>query len=580
MTIKPPFFGLIAWPSLGLVVAFLGLAILANAFAAFYITQEHYVYAWDWGGYWMTYLSFSEQLMHDPVNALHWLVISIWNDDYKLLPVLPLVPFEWLFGPSRLTYILAITNIALLPGVLVMGLLAQRILQTKSPKRSLSLLVLTSASILALHSIWSPVLRGLPDVIGIVAIGGTLLLHFAKPLEEQRLNNLVWTGLLLCLLVLLRRWYAFWVIAFFPALAVAHGLNIYQRHGIGWQHYMTITRNTVIIGLTFILALFTISAPFALRAIRTDYSDIYSAWRASTSLLEAAKLLPRDFGWIVIIGGLAGLAWLTVRKETRVVGSFLISQLLIVFVLFARTQDFGVQHHYLLVPGIALGIAVVVGSFWAQIKNDMWRAASVGFVFTVLLANSAAAFFPGAARVADILGSLVPQARYYPLIRNDLAVLERLLNRLDKLELDQRGDIYILASSQLLNSNVMYSACQFGPQRRFICDRILNTNDVDKRDGFPRQFLHAHYLVVASPTQYHQRAKDQRVIGVLAREVMEGHGVGASFHRLPVEFKLDKGVTAWVFEKIRPFERTDLDALADEFIGYYPDKRDIFKTAD
>ena len=95
--------------------------------------------------------------------------------------------------------------------------------------------------------------------------------------------------------------------------------------------------------------------------------------------------------------------------------------------------------------------------------------------------------------------------------------------------------------SVILNSAILQNACKFDPKRRLFCDRILQTNDVDKRDGFPRQFLDATYLVVASPTQYHLRADDQRVIGVLVREVMAGHGIGASFQCLPGEFKLDSG---------------------------------------
>jgi hypothetical protein len=102
-----------------------------------------------------------------------------------------------------------------------MGLLAQRILPQQFAKASLSPLVLATASVLALHPLWAPVLRGLPDVLGVLVIGSILLLHFAKPLAEQRPARLVTIGLLLCLLVLLRRWYAFWVVAFFPALAVA-----------------------------------------------------------------------------------------------------------------------------------------------------------------------------------------------------------------------------------------------------------------------------------------------------------------------------------------------------------------------
>ena len=377
--------------------------------------------------------------------------------------------------------------------------------------------------------------------------------------------------------MLLRRWYAFWVVSFFPALAAAQCLDIYQRHGGVWRQYVTTIRNAVVIGLTFTLALFAIATPLVLRIIRTDYSDIYSAYRSSSSLLEAAEPLPLYFGWCVITCGLLGLAWLTVRKDTRVVGSFLIMQSFIIFGLFARTQDFGIQHYYLLVPGIALGIAVMIIGLWTQITTGWWRAASIGLVFAALLASSATIFYPRAASVSDILGNLVPQNRFYPLVRNDLDVLSHLLDRLDELELEQLGGIYVLASSYTLNSTILQVACKYDPKRQFFCDRILQTNDVDKRDGFPILFLDASYLVVASPTQYHLRAEDQRMIGVLAREVMAGHGIGASFQRLPGEFKLDSGVTVWVFAKVRPFEKMDLTALVNEFSGYYPQMRHDLK---
>ena len=248
-------------------------------------------------------------------------------------------------------------------------------------------------------------------------------------------------------------------------------------------------------------------------------------------------------------------------------------QSFIVFVLFLADSRFSPQHYYLLIPGIALGIAVMVLVLWSQITNRLWRAASIGLVFTALLASSATALL---SRIGH-LGSLVPQFKFYPQVRNDLNVLSRLLDRLDELELEQRGDIYVLASSTLLNSAILQNACKLDPKRRLFCDRILDSNDVDKRDGFPRQFLDASYLVVASPTQYHMRAEDQRVIGVLAREVMAGHGIGTSFQRLPEEFKLDSGVTVWVFGKVRPFEKMDLNALVNEFSGYYPQMRHDLK---
>lgn len=562
----------------GAVVAFLSLAVLANAFAAYYVAQERYVYYWDWSGYWVMYRDVTAALAQHPVATLGSLIGSIRRDDYNPLSVLPLVPSGWLFGTGRLPYILAITNLYLLPAVLVMGLLVQRALYPYSPRRPFSPFVLTIASLLMLHTLWAAVLRGFPDVVGVALIGGILLLHFAKPLAEQDVGRLIATGLLLCLLVLLRRWYLYWAVAFFPALAVAHGLAVYQQHGLAWRRYLPASRNAVIIGLTFTLALLGLATPFALRAIQTDYSDIYSAYRYNSSLVEVAGLLARMFGWVEIVAGLAGLAWLTVRKETRVAGSFLLVQFFTVFVLFARTQVFGVQHVYLLIPGIAAGIAVVVIGLWERIANGLWRTASVGLVLAALLVSSVTAFTPGAVSIADHLGSLLPSRRFYPLVRPDIDVLENLLARVEALELKQPGDTYVLASSDVLNSSILQNACKFGSRPRSFCNRILNTNNVDKSDGFPRQILQATYLVAASPTQYHLRPDDQRVIGVLAREVIEGHGIGASFQRLPGEFTLDNGVTAWIYAKVRPFERSDLDALEDEFNGYYPGRQHLFSV--
>ncbi len=559
---------------------FLALIILANVFTIYFVTQERYVYYWDWAGYWLKYIDLSTSLTQQPGNTLDAMIDSVRNDDYNPLPVLPLVPFAWLFGTSRLSYILAITNIALLPSVFIIVLLAQRILSQQFSKPSFSSLILAGTSVLMLHPLWVPVLRGMPDVLGILVIGSILLLHFAKPLAEQKLSHLVTTGLLLCLLVLLRRWYAFWVVSFFPALAVAQCLDIYQQHGVIWRQYLITIRNAVIIGLTFSIALFTIATPLILRILHTDYADIYSAYKSSNSLLESAEKLIPYFGWSVIICGLSGLVWLAVRKDTRVVGSFLIIQLFIVFGLFLRTQDFGMQHYYLLIPCLSLGIAVMITGLWTQISNGLWRLVSVGFVFAMLITNFTTAFIPKASNVSNILGSFVPQARFYPLIRHDLDELGHLLTHLDKLEAKQQGDIYVLASSFTLNSQILDVSCRFGTQQWNFCNHILNTNDVDKRDGFPRQFLHAHYLIVASPTQYHLRAEDQRVVGVLLREVMEKHGIGVSFQRLPEEFRLDNEITVWIYEKVKPFEKADLDMLANEFVEYYPHRQHIFNTID
>lgn len=556
----------------------LGLAILANIFAFYFVTHERFIYYWDYSGYWTQSVEISASLLQRPLAALHSVMHSVRFSDYNPLPVLPLAPFEWLFGTSRLAYILAITNIFVLPCALVMILLVRRIFLKARLEGSAWAFIAPGVSVLLLQVLWAPVLRGYPDVAGCVIIGGIFLLHFSGPFAEQGFKNLVATGLLLCVLVLLRRWYAYWVVTFFPALALAHAIDLCGPHGFPWRRYMRIVRNAAVIGVTFLFSLFVLAAPFALRAIQTDYSDIYSAYRHSKSLFDAASHLSHYFGWAEIVCCLAGLAWLTVRKDTRVVGSLLATQSIMIFALFARTQDFGIHHCYLFFPVVALGIEVIATGCWMLIRNGLIRAGAVGILFSVLIASSAVTFCPNAAGVSNLLDGLTPKVRCYPLVRNDMDALAHLLDRLDQLESTVEGDIYVLASSEVLNSSILHVACQFDPKRWSLYKHILNSNDVDKRDGFPHQLLHARYLVVAKPIQYHLAAEDQRVIGVLASDVLDGRGIGASFERLPDELELDNNVTVYLFKKVRPLSNTDLDALSDEFGRYYPNHRDIFRV--
>jgi len=114
-------------------------------------------------------------------------------------------------------------------------------------------------------------------------------------------------------------------------------------------------------------------------------------------------------------------------------------------------------------------------------------------------------------------------------------------------------------------------------RRTSYIEKIFSTNDVDKRDGFPQQFLTAQYVIVADPIQYHLNSYDQRIVGVPAELVLKGEGIGASFEKLPYEFNLDENVKAYIYKKIKPFTNLDLEALSKLFKDYYPDRQNIYE---
>jgi hypothetical protein len=526
------------------------LVLLANAFAVSYVLREKTIYYWDTAGYWQDYGSIGQLLAHNLSHAFANIKWSIAHQDYNLLPVVPLAPVEWAFGPGRLAYILALTNISLVSAALLLAVLARRMIGALSGP----LFVVGLGALLALHVLWAPTLRGLPDVLGVTVACGILLLHFGKPLAEQGPARFATTGLLLCLLVLVRRWYLFWAVGFFPAALVAQSLASMQSVR-DWRRFGFVAGALILVGVTFTTAFVLAAWPLLVKIAFTDYSNIYAAYHVSHTPIGTVKRIVEHFGSAIFTISLAGLIWLTVRRQTRAFGVFLLLQAIIVVALFTRVQDFGVQHFYLLVPAAGIGLVAAMAGIWTAQASVIWRSVGVAGISGAVVLSSIVVF---ASRPLDA-GPFLPRVLFAPMVRNDLGELDRLLDALDALP---SGQVYLVASSDVLNWSVLQNACR---QRHHAhCERIEVTQEVDARDGFPSKFLTASYVIVATPTQYHLDPAGQREIGVLANDVQNSSGVGESFVRLPGVYNFDYGAHASIYRKTAPLRPGSLVALRQE----------------
>src|SRR5690349_10642648 len=85
------------------VVAALGLLIAANLFAAAYVSSERFIYVWDYSLYWQKFGLLGDMVRTKPATAFPYIAWSIGNEDYTVLPLVPLIPFEFAFGDGRLS---------------------------------------------------------------------------------------------------------------------------------------------------------------------------------------------------------------------------------------------------------------------------------------------------------------------------------------------------------------------------------------------------------------------------------------------------------------------------------------------
>jgi hypothetical protein len=212
--------------------------------------------------------------------------------------------------------------------------------------------------------------------------------------------------------------------------------------------------------------------------------------------------------------------------------------------------------------------------------NGLHRSLLAWGLAAALVFNWLAYFFPKPLTESAVARTFTSSVNHVPVVRDDIPEIDRLLGVLADVAADPADRVYVLASSATLNCHILHYAYLKLNRHEAIGRKILWTNDVDKRDGFPRQFLTAQYLVVADPIQHHLKAHEQRIVIVLAESILLQRNVGRAFERLPHEFTLRDGaerVRVYIYKKTGELQRSDLDALSEALRKFHPDRESVYK---
>lgn len=558
--------------------ALLGFLVVANLSAYFFVSNERWLYSWDHVGYWDRSSTLAELLSFTPYEALKRIVYSVWYDDYNLVPAIPISILMSLLNDSRLTYILGIVNLYAVPVLLTLMMLYRVFWKDRDGQDSSFVELVPIVVVLTFPLFWVPILAGYLDVGGLVIINLTLLLYFSTPLLEQRLKELIAIGVLLSILVLFRRWYAFWSVSFLITILLEAIILAYIQRRLGLRGIWQALRPFVTISTAAASFLVLAAWPLVQRMLHTDYADIYSAYKETYGIFSILEVITNYFG--LFYSGVFVLSSLILlfAPRTRRIVVLLCVQLGILIVHFSSMQDFDSHQYYLLQPAVLLIISLGIGRI-IYLYSNTWARTATALLYLTPAVVSCLAVFVVHAKPHTLIDQIVPSPRVYPKVRNDFTEIQRMLSVLDAHLANSNAHVYMLASSENLNNSLLrfVNKSVDATSAKFeSVTRVLPVSDVDKRDGFPSSLLQAQYVLVAWPVQYHLRPEDQRVIGLPADAIYNSRNIGKAFRKLPYTFVLDRGVQAFLFEKTRPISTEELRVLCEQFRQAYPDRPDLF----
>ena len=542
-----------------------GLIIIAALYvywAGLFVRAEHTIWGWDFSGFWRLSAGLVALEKHSIGRAILGFGLSM-RFDYNDLTLLPSALVMAIWGTSRFCYVIANAIFLNIPSALLcLGLLV-RINAATWAHAAFALLAFLA--LVAAPLPWMVTLTGMSDVGGLIMAAVATSLAMRTELRSKDTIRWLALGAALALTALSKRWYLYFVIGMLATLLADAALilisTIRRDRSITLSSIIDVAYGPFLCGCA-VVAVYFLSYPLPLASLTNNYSVIYSAYQTGGGW---AGDLRTNFGSIIerfgpaqsaltVLCLAAALCW----ERTRRSAVYLFVPAVVAGIDFSKVQTLD-DHHTLL-----FYIAIMVTPlFFAQqlLSLDFPPAKSWGWAIVVLAAvisclGYSSIFSPSPPFGASMVQSAFPDERMLPEQRHDLDALAALMQFIGPKVVEpgqppQQGNVYLLASSHLLNSTHLASAGFQLNQPLPAQDYVSVTHDVDLRDGFPEALVTAKVVVLAEPLQTHLRG-EQKVLAVPFRMFTQGQSFAQAFTRDPQTFQFDDGVRVSVFERARP----------------------------
>jgi hypothetical protein len=520
---------------LGLLIA---VGVFAVLFAYVYAASERTFYTWDTPAYHTLVLRCAEAFARSLRTGLAELYWSL-SEPYNRYFTLPLVPFVWLFGDSRLVYVLSLVVVYHLPLVFTVGALAG----TLVPEHPRGAFWSGVALALLVPTTWLPTVIGFPDAGAATLIGLAVLVHLRSG-PPIGVGPALLVGFLAAWAILLRRHYLFGATALFATMAL-DALQVGRLTSDLWRRVAQIA----LAGAGMVVTLLIFGWPMLAVMVTEDFRPHYASYQDPP--LYNVAYYASTFGWLLcalsVLGFVSGLALRTVARRRAgfiaVLGAIAFVQWIF---LVGQTYPHFTLHFTAIV---LLGLVALTWTLAAKLPGGP-RLIVRGGAGAGLAINLALTLVPASAVAARPARSLLV-ARHRPVIRADHGEVVRLMTYLRSLASPQ-DPIFVAASSQAFNFETLSAAEDqvHGKGRRRLW--ILRSPDIDSRDRYPLEMVvMARYAVVATPFQHHIAPEEQKVVRIAHDIFVDGWELAGDFRRLPEEFRIE-GARIIVYERQRP----------------------------
>ena len=392
-----------------------------------------------------------------------------------------------------------------------------------------------------------PATHGMPDAFGL-----TFAAVIALLCADYRLETLPWPRLLAIFaatfaLILTRRWYMFWILAFYAVYVLAVLVGAVRRKTLG-----STLKHMLLFGVPSAVIIVGALLPTFKTILTTDYADIYGAYYGGGFGNNClSQLRTQGLIWLVLCA--AGLVWLLYCRSTRVQAIVAAAASLGAMVLFTRTQSLGDHQSLILAPFYLLMLFGLCAKLTQQKAKPWLRNAAAGVLAVFLVVN-----FGNALRLpGKNVQTLALSSESLDLTRRtDLAQMRAVTDFvLEHCTEDQT--VYINMDSNGYSGTTFAYSDPAHPQLQTM---ILWESSVPSTHGFPTGIWTSEYVMVTD------RVDEGGIVGPI-NAALRTQSPAAVHYEYVTEFPLD-GITLYCYRRTARPDAEEADYFKQVFAEY------------
>lgn len=392
-----------------------------------------------------------------------------------------------------------------------------------------------------------PATHGMPDAFGL-----TFAAVIALLCADYRFETLPWPRLLAIFaatfaLILTRRWYMFWILAFYAVYVLAVLVGAVRRKTLG-----STLKHMLLFGVPSAVIIVGALLPTFKTILTTDYADIYGAYYGGGFGNNClGQLRTQGLIWLVLCA--AGLVWLLYCRSTRAQAIVAAAASLGAMVLFTRTQSLGDHQSLILAPFYLLMLFGLCAKLTQQKAKPWLRNAAAGVLAVFLVVNFGNALrLPGKnVRTLALSSESLDLTR-----RTDLAQMRAVTDFVLE-HCTEEQTVYINMDSNGYSGTTFAYSDPAHPQLQTM---ILWESSVPSTHGFPTGIWTSEYVMVTD------RVDEGGIVGPI-NAALRTQSPAAVHYEYVTEFPLD-GITLYCYRRTARPDAEEADYFKQVFAEY------------